>query len=184
MRVCVFKSSRLADEWHFIFRFRNSTYLFSRVPCRNVFSKFVLALTRHSKEQRVFAYDAEGLKDICEYEFGWFPANTVDARELARQNGTHDSFEDLAKAVAGGNYCSRAGRLSSIAQPSLVAMHHLDVDAPVLYHFCVRSLHLSGAEWSDYARDSAEENERKARERDRQSRRQPENNPRSRSRHH
>ena len=161
---------------HIVFRLRDTAFLYSRHLSRPHLSKVALALARHGMDKRVFTFDEEEVKDALELEFSWVPNSAVDARRLATENGIFDDLAEITRAVVGGDHCCRARNVPSTTVPSLVALNHLDIEASLLYEFCIQFLHLRGAEISD----STEEDNRRARER--QENRQPKGSGRSRSR--
>ena len=72
------------------------------------------------------------------------------------------SIAAFTKHVVGGEYCRRAKNFNDVSLPSSVALRHRDVDAAVLYEFCVNALGLRGRDIADAAVDF----KRRKRERD------------------
>ena len=85
-------------------------------------------------------------------------------RYIAATKNIRPSIAGLSKSLVGGEYCHRGRGFAEYAIPSLVAMHHRDLDASILYEFCVKNLNLRGRRMADEGRECEQRSREKRNE--------------------
>ena len=149
-------------------RTRKRVFFYIHNQSRRYKEQVGLALRDKVGGKRVFAFNSSKAAAFFDSEFKWTPSKLVDLRELAERNNVDPTVEGIAKALSGG-HCSRGKNFTNSSVPSPMALWHLDIYTSVLYEFGVRMKNLRGQEMTDAARD---ENERRARAREREERRE------------
>ena len=148
----VFRSLAATDFEHaefVMFRLRGCAFLYSRHHSREFRDEVSAALSRHGQNKNCFVLHIKAATKYLVPEFGAVPGCPVDVAELATQEGHVPTFGGMAKALTGGERCSRGRNCAPTVLPSKFSMLHFDIEASVLYDYAIQRLSLCGVEMAD-----------------------------------
>lgn len=127
-------------------RVKRKTYHLSTFLSYSVLGDFMDVLARETADKTLFVYRGSPLLEFLYAKFRWSPTSVVDAADLAKQNGVRDTVNCIAEAITGGPFCWRACVFGDTSNPSPPALKHRDVNACLIYQFCIKFGKFAGEE--------------------------------------
>ena len=137
------------------FRMRKKVFFYSPALSRSYREAVARILKERTDEKKVFVYKEKRAVSVLQTEFQWTPKVVVDAKQVAADNQLHPTMSGIAEALVGGPYCRRGFWFSDMSIPSQVALRHRNMNASLIYEFCVQFLHLRGTEMRAHLQERA-----------------------------